>query len=373
VRRYAALLLAVLTLGAGLVVLSGLGSAASSSQVADPALSARQCALAGRVYLPGQGCSRNHCVRGAYMSKEGHDAELCEKAGRKGWAYGQPINSQRCRQLGRVWTGPINICASNPDRRRKVIPHAPQCLDPRATYVSQREEEGYYDECLSPRRLRQLSRVAKSDGITLPRAAKDRSAHNCDYRGGWVFVDGVCERRVGPPPASALGGTFMTGDSVSWRAWDDLRRRTDGWTLDLRPGRRLDELAGRLDWYRADHGDPDRVLIELGTNRRAGYTEAQFRATMATIPAGTPVLLFLPFREPNRDNANLVAATKRYGRWYKRLAAERPMTCLADWPAYAAKHLSNLVDGEHPDRQHEDWYARYVVRAWSNCEKQLGL
>jgi hypothetical protein len=94
---------------------------------------------------------------------------------------------------------------------------------------------------------------------------------------------------------------------------------------------------------------------------------------MATIRPGTPVMMLLPYRKLKSDNAHLVAATKRYARWMKRLAADRPMTCLADWPSYAAQHLSNLVDGEHPDSRHEDWYARYVIRAWSNCERQLHL
>ena len=85
------------------------------------------------------------------------------------------------------------------------------------------------------------------------------------------------------------------------------------------------------------------------------------------------MLFLLPYRKFNGDNAGPVAATKKYASWMKRLAADRPQTCLADWPSYAASHLSNLVDGEHPGARHEDWYARYVVRAWGNCSEQLGL
>lgn len=376
-RRAAALVLTVLTVLTGATTLVALtGSSATSAASVDRALTARECALAGRVYLKGAGCSRTRCVAGATMYKEGKDAELCERRGRDGWAYGQPINSQRCRQLGREWIAPINICASNPDRsgKGKVVPRAPQCTHRRATYVNHTEEEGLYDECLSPKRLRELERVAQREGVSLNQAAADRNRHNCDYRPGWVMQDGVCVVRQGPPPAGDLGGTFMTGDSVSWRAWDELRAiAPSDWTLDLRPGRRLDELGGRLDWYRADHGDPERVIIQLGTNRRAGYSEADFRATMDTIRPGTPVMMMLPYREPNAENANLVAATKRYTRWMKAYAAQRPATCLADWPAYAAKNPDKLVDGEHPDRQHEDWYGRYVIRAWGNCMGRLGL
>ncbi len=371
VRRAVALLLAVLTLIACLSVV--VGSGASAAPAVDARLGQRECGLTGRVFVPGRGCARHHCVKGATMYKEGHDAELCRRRGKGGAVYGQPISARRCKDLGRVWIDEINICASNPNRYRKVVANAPQCRNRTATYVNHSEEEGYYDECLAPHRLKKVRSVAKRKKISLPRAAEDRSRFNCSYRPGWNMKDGVCVVRQGPPRADELGGFFMTGDSVSWRADDELDARQPSWDLDLRPGRRLDELAGRLDWFRANHGDPDRIIIQLGTNRRAGYGEGDFRATMATIPAGTPVLMFLPYRKFRGDNGNQVAATKRYAGWMKSLAADRPLTCLADWPSYAAKHLGNLVDGEHPDSRHEDWYARYVVRAWSNCERQLGL
>jgi hypothetical protein len=368
VRRCVVVLLAVLSLSAGLSE-AGHAAARASSSV-DPQLSPRQCALTGRVWVPG-GCSRHRCVRGATMVKEGHDAELCRRRG--GWAYGQPISSWRCQDLGRVWIDAVNICASNPDRSRRVVPHAPQCSSRSSTYIDHSEAEGYFDECVAPHRLKKLDRVARREDVSLARAAVDRNRFNCSYRAGWVMKDGVCVVRQGPPRPEDLGGTFMTGDSVSWRAATELHARRPSWVLDLRPGRRLNELAGRLDWFRANHGDPDRVIIQLGTNRRARYAEQDFQATIDTIPRSTPLLMFLPFREPNADNANLVAVVKRYQRWMKDVAASRPMTCLADWPSYASKHLSDLVDGEHPDRQHEDWYARYVLRAWTVCERQLGL
>jgi hypothetical protein len=367
-RRVLVVLLAVLSVTAALSVVPHPGANASSP--VDPRLSQRECSLTGRVWMAG-GCARHRCVEGATMLKEGHDAELCKRRG--GWAYGQPISARRCRELGRVWIGEINICASNPERSRRVVSRAPQCSSRSATYVNHTEEEGYFDECVSPHRLGKLERVAQRQRISLARAAEDRNRFNCSYRAGWVMKGGVCVVRQGPPRPEDLGGMFMTGDSVSWRADDELDARQPNWVLDLRPGRRLDELGGRLEWFRANHGDPDRVIIQLGTNRRAGYAERDFRATMDTLPAGAPILMMLPYRKPTGENGNLVAAVKRYTRWMKHLAADRPMTCLADWPSYAAKHLSNLVDGEHPDTQHEDWYARYVVRAWGNCEDRLGL
>jgi len=371
VRRALVLLLAVLVTATALSVVAG--SPADAAASVDKRLGQGECALTGRVWVAGRGCARHYCVKGATMFKEGHDAELCRLSGRTGAEFARPINSRRCADLGRIWIGEINSCASNPDRARYVVPNAPQCRGAGNVYVNHGEEEGRYDECLSPGRVAKLSRIAKRNKQSLNEAALDRNRFNCSYRAGWVMEDGTCVKREGPVPASQQGGFYMVGDSVSWRADDELAGREHQWILDLRPGRRLDELPGRLDWFRANHGDPDQVVIQLGTNRRKGFNEGDFRDAMLSLPASTPVLFLLPYRKFTGANEGPVKATKKYAKWMQRLAEARPLTCLADWPTYAANHLANLVDGEHPDARHEDWYARYVVHAWGECAKHLGL
>ena len=375
VRRALALLLAVLV--ATTLTTTALsvvtGSPAGATPSVDKRLSQRQCALTGRVWVAGRGCARHYCVKGATMFKEGHDAELCELRGPKGAEFAQPIAADRCADLGRVWIGEINSCASNPNRARLVVANAPQCTGSGKTYVNHRELEGWYDECLSRHQVAKLSRVAKRKKASLNEIALNRNRFNCSYRGGYEMAGGTCVKRSGPVPASQQGGFLMVGDSVSWRADNELQARQPSWTLDLRPGRRLDELPGRLQLFRANHDQPDQLIVQLGTNRRQGFNEGDFRDTMASLPATTPVLFLLPYRKFQGDNAGPVKATKKYGRWMKGLAADRPLTCLADWPSVAASHLSNLVDGEHPDARHEGWYARYVVHAWGDCADQLGL
>jgi hypothetical protein len=371
VRRALASFLAVLALAAGLTLVTGFAADAAPS--VDHRLSAGECALTGRVYLAGRGCARHYCIAGATMFKEGHDAELCQLRGRTGAEFARPINSRRCSDLGRIWIGEINSCASNPDRARVVVPNAPQCLGRGMTYVNHTEAEGRYDECLSPSRAARLRKIAERKKQSLNEAALDRNRFNCSYRAGWEMRSGTCVRREGPVPASQAGGFYMVGDSVSWRADNEIYARAKDWVIDLRPGRRLDELPGRLEWFRANHGDPDQVVVQLGTNRRKGFNEADFREAVATIPADVPVLFLLPYRHFEGDNEGPVAATKKYADWMRSLANDRPLTCLSEWPKIAAAHLGNLVDGEHPDAQHEDWYARYVVRAWGDCAKHLGL
>ena len=76
------------------------------------------------------------------MFKEGHDAELCQLRGPNGAEYARPIDSRRCKELGRIWIGEINSCASNPNRARLVVPNAPQCRGAAQVYVNHSEEEG---------------------------------------------------------------------------------------------------------------------------------------------------------------------------------------------------------------------------------------
>ena len=106
------------------------------------------------------------------------------------------------------------------------MPNAPQCHGAGEVYVNHSEVEGRYDECLSPAPGREAPQdrqaAAASRSTRLP---LDRNRFNCSYRGGWVMQGGVCVVREGPPPAADLGGFFMIGDSVSWRADDELAAR----------------------------------------------------------------------------------------------------------------------------------------------------
>jgi hypothetical protein len=255
VRRALVILLAVLTMAAALSVVTG--SPADAAPSVDKRLGQGECALTGRVWVAGRGCARHYCVKGATMFKEGHDAELCRLPGRNGAEFARPINSRRCEDLGRVWIGEVNSCASNPNRARYVVPNAPQCRGNGKIYVNHGEQEGRYDECLTPGRAAKLNKIAKRNKQSLNEAALDRNRFNCSYRAGWVMAQGTCVKREGPVPASQQGGFYMVGDSVSWRADDELAGRERNWILDLRPGRRLDELPGRLDWFRANHGPGD--------------------------------------------------------------------------------------------------------------------
>ena len=144
-------------------------------------------------------------------------------------------------------------------------------------------------------------------------------------------------RREGPPPAD-LGGFLMVGDSVSWRADDELAAREPRWARPApRPPPR--RAAGPAGLVPRRPRQPDQLIVQLGTNRRRGSRGRLPRRDghapgqhAGAVPAALP--------QVHRRNEGPVRAAKKYANWMRRLAANRPQTCLADWPTYAVNHLS---------------------------------
>ena len=76
-------------------------------------------------------------------------------------------------------------------------------------------------------------------------------------------MNGACVADPSFQPSG--GGVLMIGDSLTWRGSDELGRLRPSFTLDGEPARPPTELASRLAAFRAGHGQPDGLIIELGT------------------------------------------------------------------------------------------------------------
>ena len=162
-------------------------------------------------------------------------------------------------------------------------------------------------------------------------------------------LGGLAGRRRARGPASATGSSTFARAAASTSC-------PAGWS-----------------WFRANHGDPDQVVIQLGTNRRKGFNEGDFRDTMLSLPASTPVLFLLPYRKFKGDNAGPVAATKKYAQMDAGPGLRPP----DDLPVGLAegRRLPPLLPGRRraPRRQ-----ARGLVRALrrprlGRCAEHLGL
>ncbi len=351
-RRLAVLVLGVLIVVAAEVSLPvsqlapGTATAVDGSGATyDRSLRPGECALLGRAFATGQGCARHRCVEGAVPWRRVAGAEACALAGQpKGFGYAATVDVRHCEALHRRWIAAVNYCAAQPDRSIEVTRDAPQCAPPASVYVTLSETEGRYDECLTPEETAALSRQAAARGTTL--AAEVAAG----------------QRRA----ASAPGGVLVVGDSVSWRGNDELARLRPELTVDAEPARRPTELAARLDDFRARSDQPAGLVVELGTNAAPGFTGGDLATAVRSLPARTPVLLVLPYVEVGSP-ATESSWSRQFDGWMRSLAAQRPHTCVADWPAYVLSHPGLLQDGIHPRNDAEDEWARWLVAQWESC------
>jgi hypothetical protein len=354
-RRLAVLVLGVATVVATEVSLpvSSLApetatAVADTGRTYDRSLRPVECGLLGRVYSTGLGCARNRCVDGAVPWRKVAGAEACALAGQpKGFGYAATVAVRQCQELHRRWIAAVNYCASQPDRSLPVVRDAPQCVGPASTYVTLSETEGGYDECLTTARFAALSRQAAARGTTLAAEVGARQ------RPG--------ERRS--------GGVLVVGDSVTWRGSDELARLAPEVTVDGEPARRPTELAGRLDAFRAERGQPTGLVVELGTNPAAGYGLRDLATTIRGLPPLTEVMLVLPYVGVSSDPVVTSTWSQRFDGWMRSVASGRPHTCVADWPAYVRSHPGLLQDGIHPRNDAEAAWARWVLGQWDRCRR----
>jgi hypothetical protein len=75
----------------------------------------------------------------------------------------------------------------------------------------------------------------------------------------------------------------------------------------------------------------------------------------------------LPYVEVSSEPVVVSAWSQRFGTWMNSIAAERPDTCVADWPAYVRSHPGLLQDGIHPRNDAEAEWAHWLTRRWARC------
>ncbi len=339
------------------------GSAAYDGSVGKP-----ECNLLGRKFTRGLGCSRTKCTDGAVLWRKTFGAEACAlKGAQQGYGFVSTVDSRQCRALNRRWIARVNYCASEPDRSIGVRYDAPQCFGAASVYVPLSEAEGYFDECLTVQRALELTRLAGESQTTLADQVALRSSLQCPHRPGRVFVDGVCASDPGAVPSG--GGVVVIGDSLTWRGSDELAQRRPSFTLDGEPARRPTELEARLDFFRSLHGEPDGLIVELGTVPAEGFGRSDLRKVLGSLPARTQVMLVLPYFEiVSRPEPVVVSpASQRMAGWMRQLATSRHGSCTADWPSFVKSHPGVLQDGVHTKHAAEGRWARWIAKEWTRC------
>src|SRR5689334_1265017 len=69
------------------------------------------------------------------------------------------------------------------------------------------------------------------------------------------------------PHEREVSGTFMIGDSTTYRIAPDLQALKPDWYLDFKRGRSIRTLASHIDAYLRTNPVPANFIMALGTNR----------------------------------------------------------------------------------------------------------
>jgi hypothetical protein len=366
-RRLVVATLTILCLaGSAFAVLSTSAAQADVSTTYDGSIGQSDCELLGRAFNRDRGCSRTACADGLVAFRRTFGAEACALRGQpSGYGTVSTVDVRRCKALNRRWIPQVNYCATNPDRSVTAVYGAAQCQGAATVYVNLTEEEGYYDECLTPERADELVRQAAADGSTLPTETSLRSSVQCPYRPGYVFTAGRCV--FDPASRPVGGGVLMIGDSLTWRGSDELARLRPSFTIDGEPARPLSALQERLDHFRAGPGEPEGLIIELGASPAKSFGRRELARIVRSLSSTTDVMLVLPYYQLGTNPVVVSKPSVQAAGWMKSLARSRKNTCVADWPAYVRAHSGILQDGVHTRHASEGRWANWISQQWSKC------
>lgn len=143
--------------------------------------------------------------------------------------------------------------------------------------------------------------------------------------------------------ASALGGTFIIGDSTTWRLtgeYDGMANlwaiRHPDWTVDGVGGRVVTQLASRIAWHLANvDSSPANFIMALGTNPdpSGAWNKHAFELSIEQLPPTTKIVMVIPARaarngELQREKSDQVT---QYAAWLREIAAERGNVVTSEW------------------------------------------
>lgn len=152
--------------------------------------------------------------------------------------------------------------------------------------------------------------------------------------------DNVNLRPVAKRTAPALGGTFIIGDSTTWRLTGEYDNtfnlwsaRHPGWYVDGVGGRNVNQLDDRVDAYLRDvDSKPYMFVMALGTNPdpEDDWYKSHFLGSLNKLPDTTKVILVVPIRAGSNKGFKGEQVSK-YAQWIHEIAAERTNTIVANW------------------------------------------
>ena len=159
----------------------------------------------------------------------------------------------------------------------------------------------------------------------------------------------------------------LFGDSLSARARGKLRLLHPDWRLSAVRGRNVRRLPDLVAQHLDEHGAPGTLVVALGTNPDADWSRDSYRGVVQLLPAGTKVVFVTTYRDPEVFGVERSDMLRRYSRWMRQIAAERPGTCLVPWRSRVIRRPHLMVDGVHATPRGERVWTRLVSQGVGGC------
>lgn len=164
-------------------------------------------------------------------------------------------------------------------------------------------------------------------------------------------------------PSSSGPSVLVVGDSMTARARPFLRHLRAKWTIDGVGGRKVDLLADRITAYLADNRPPAVVVIALGSNEVLTWSKDDYVAATELLPKRTSVVFVTVYRDPAIFGVERDETMRRYSRWMREIARERPKTGVVPWRMRVINKPYLLLDGVHAtDPEGERVWTKMVIR-----------
>ena len=172
------------------------------------------------------------------------------------------------------------------------------------------------------------------------------------------------------PSANAAVGTYtiLIGDSLANYGKDNLQGYRPTWEVDAINGSTPATLAGRISNAVTAHGGkhPATIIVELGTNYSTSFAPSDYRIVRTKLPQ-TRIVFVTPGRDPFVVGAESARLAATYAYYMIRLANVDDRMCIVPWAEAVAASPWLLRDGVHTTTEHEDRWAREIVKGTDAC------
>lgn len=160
---------------------------------------------------------------------------------------------------------------------------------------------------------------------------------------------------------------IMVGDSLTEHGEPALHGLHPGWYIDGLGGRPVKDLGPCISVGIEERGNPQDLIVALGTNDSPGWTKDDYVEALELVPAWSRVHLVTTFADADRWGQQAYDNQAENSQWMREIAEERPRTWTIPWRYYAQNKefigggVRLLRDGKHATHpEGEQWWADLI-------------